>query len=669
MKTKLLLSAMLLCSVTVCQGQWHSRNLQTRVNQERITGSEFCLPDVLDPVSQKVQTIHIPGDYPTIQQGINAATPGDTVLVADGTYYEQINFLGKKPLMVASHFLIDGDTTHITNTIIDGSQPKNSDSASVVYFTSGEDTTSILCGFKITGGSGTLIITPDSLWGVARQGGGIWISGSGAKIRNNIITKNSCLDLSQPGVLGGPVGGGIATDLKLEDFWIVIENNVIDSNYLVSNNPNGGCTGAGIAIFLNNRISNNIIKNNTSKILVNTVWWSQGTGAAVFGFFGFNEISVMQNNIFLNNVNNSNNAFGGGMKIGSNKLTCTNNTFIGNRLESDVSVTNAWGAGLEAVSLHEGSVISGNIFMDNYSIKDYAGLFLTSSTDTVLVENNYFFNNEAETKGGGCGIKSNPALLQNNVFSGNIAGQRGGALYLEKSLSLNVVHLATLINNSFFGNKASLGGAICSTGSSHPLIVNSVLWADTAAVGKEIYCYAPDTAEVAFCNINPGYIHGVVIDGGGNINEDPLFEDPDLLTISDNSPCMNAGTSEFTCACGTLLSCPATDILGIPRPQNGLVDMGAYEVLITGLDEPTANAVNEYFKVFPNPSSDKITIYFPEISGNTQLTIFRAGGEKVLERPVISNEIQISISAFPRGVYFVRVWDEKMIEITKLIKQ
>ena len=73
--------------------------------------------------------------------------------------------------------------------------------------------------------------------------------------------------------------------------------------------------------------------------------------------------------------------------------------------------------------------------------------------------------------------------------------------------------------------------------------------------------------------------------------------------------------------------------------------------------------------IIPNPSNNKITISLPAICGNTQLSIFNVSGEKVMERQLTDNETQIDISALPRGVYFVRLQNEKMVEVGKIIKQ
>ena len=93
------------------------------------------------------QIIKVPDDKLTIQDAINSSNNGDTILVTEGLYAENINFKGKA-ITVASHYILDQDTSHISKTIIKG---KNS---STVKFLSGESNSSLLMGFTIKNGSG-----------------------------------------------------------------------------------------------------------------------------------------------------------------------------------------------------------------------------------------------------------------------------------------------------------------------------------------------------------------------------------------------------------------------------------------------------------------------------------------------------------------------------------
>ena len=213
--------------------------------------------------------INIPADQSSIQAGINIAVDNDTILIQPGTYYENINFNGKN-ITVTSMFMTTQDTTYISQTVIDGSQPSNPDSSSVVTFCCGEDTTAILCGLTIMNGN-------------AYNGGGIYCYGSNPTFDNLVIVNNtahrgggiyisdnealSCNDVSISGNFAEWSGGGIYFANSITNL-----NNIIISE-------NSAFMGAGIGcytdsnvdleniVFINNNSDNNggaIYCNNSS---------------------------------------------------------------------------------------------------------------------------------------------------------------------------------------------------------------------------------------------------------------------------------------------------------------------------------------------------------------------------------------------------------------------
>jgi hypothetical protein len=112
-----------------------------------------------------------------IQNAIEQAANGDTIIVGPGRYLEHLDFLGKDILLQSS----DGPDV----TILDGQDVWDT---SVVSFTTGEPRSATLQGFTVTGGHGQPYV-----WDIGRGwlGGGVYIENSGATISDCLFIDNN----------------------------------------------------------------------------------------------------------------------------------------------------------------------------------------------------------------------------------------------------------------------------------------------------------------------------------------------------------------------------------------------------------------------------------------------------------------------------------------------
>lgn len=182
--------------------------------------------------------------------------------------------------------------------------------------------------------------------------------------------------------------------------------------------------------------------------------------------------------------------------------------------------------------------------------------------------------------GGGVYLESDasPAFVS-CLIAGNSATQAGGALLMANNCAPNVTY-CTVSGNSVSENGFYGGGGIFSFFCS-PVVTNSILWGNQAAVGPEMYLFGTPIA-VSYSDVSRGVDDGnIFIDpsatsevqwGQGNIDQDPLFASEGDYHLSADSPCIDAGAvADDT---------PEFDIEGDPRVVGSAPDMGADEFAV-----------------------------------------------------------------------------------------
>lgn len=578
--------------------------------------------------------------FKTIQEGIDSASDGDTVIVAEGSYPENLIFRDRDTTLRSTN---PTDVRVVQNTIVDGSE-----AGPCVTLTRAHGPETVIAGFTITNG-------------LANHGGGIYGAGvegeprTTARIEYNIIGSNfanlygggifGCDGLIQHNIISlnqGRYGGGLSfCDGIIQENRIaensasnyggglqgcdgVVEGNLIESN---SADWHGGGLDSCDAVIRQNTISLNTSSDGgglgycDAAIDMNMITENRAIDGAGGGlvqcsgpmqgnYIQFNQArwggglnscdgNIRDNYIVSNSASNN----GGGLYncqgvieknvilsnagewSGGGLITCDgvirDNTISWNQARSGGGLANCDG------------LIDSNSIEGNEAVEEAGGGLWGCDG---MIFGNTIAGNFAASFGGG--LSTCNATIGGNRIASNSSGTSGGGLAFcdEALIQSNVICTnssavagggifdcdSPIINNTVVANSSGRGGGLSLCDG---IIANCIVWGNSAVSSDPQLDRGSDPS---YCCIQDWT-------GGGenNITVNPRFVDADgpdgdPSTCEDNdyrlssallfpSPCIDSGNNSALNPIGL----DADGNLRIARGKEGskypVVDMGAYE--------------------------------------------------------------------------------------------
>ena len=259
---------------------------------------------------------------------------------------------------------------------------------------------------------------------------------------------------------------------------------------------------------------------------------SSSYGGAIYCYYGYqNDVSpTISNCVFKNNTA----VYGGAITIDGGSSTITNCVFDSNSADYGGAVYIGSAGG------DSGPLFQNCTFLDNSADLHWngqGGAFYLSNISTSAncrIWNNNFNGNSAPNGGAIYFSTSSPDVTE-NLFTNNSASTNASTLYIYN-------YYGPTISNCTITNNTGPEAVYCYgfNGTVEPVFVNTIVRDDSSAFAFDDTSQANPT--ISYCNLEGGFpITGT--DGGGNIDADPLFCDPDSgdFTLAENSPCVGTG--------------------------------------------------------------------------------------------------------------------------------
>ncbi|MDP8241095.1 MAG: Ig-like domain-containing protein [Candidatus Hatepunaea meridiana] len=525
---------------------------------------------------------NVPNDYETIQEAINAAAEGDTVLVQPETYVENINFLGKN-IVVASLYLTTKDDNFITRTIIDGDGTDKT-----VSFRNGEGAEAVLCGFTIRNGFSTwgggiycdardnpvsptldhLVIHDNE---ASRYGGGLYATQEANPTLINVTVANNTAGIGHGGI--GLFQNSSATIVNsifwgntpfgmpggLEISYSDIERgyggeSIIDTDPLWTDSDNDDYTLTDRSPCIDTGDPNSPEDRDASRADMGAYFYNQGNV----------RIFIVPDE--FDSINEAIDATEDGDTVLVHPGTYTENiSFLG----KEITIGSLYLITNDADYIHE-TIIDGD---SNGSVVTFDN---NETAGSILI--GFTLRNGQAAQGGGilCSM-SNPTLIALEIE--NNIGQYGGGIYLAES-DAQLRKISIIQNNSnrdgsgisCYNSNPTLtnctiarnstrrdGSGIYYDEEAHPILNSCILWGNDP---EQIY--GDGEIDVTYSDVEGGW------EGNGNIDANPLFADPDgggfQLSWENwrdedetKSPCIDTGDPDLD-----------------NDPENTRADMGAY---------------------------------------------------------------------------------------------